>query len=398
MTVPGMSVSDSGYQVLRAGRVVAWTAIGLIALGLVMVYSSTASVRALEQEARLFDAPELGTPAQAASPHRYLLRQLRWAAIAAVLAFCVSRMPLGWLERSGRPLLITSILLLIAVLVLGRAVNNSRRWIDLGVLRFQPSELLKIAVLVYVSWQLAARERARSFGHRTPLMATLAPVGIAIILVLVEPDLGTALFIAAETVVLLGLAGVRPARLLPVAMIAMPAIVVYAFTRFSHVSRRWELWIKEPQTGTQVHEGLVALGSGGLTGTGLGQGTQKLGYIAESQTDFIFTVIGEELGFLGCAAVVIAFMTILWFGRKVAWQARILGPHAFYLAAGATFIICFQALMNIAVVTAAVPTKGVSLPFISVGGSNLLMATTCVALIMNIARRTAAATTGDPWS
>ena len=109
-------------------------------------------------------------------------------------------------------------------------------------------------------------------------------------------------------------------------------------------------------------------------------------------------MIGEELGFLGCAGLVVAFMLFTFYGRRVAWQARALGPHAFYLAAGATFIVAFQALINIAVVTATAPTKGVSLPFISVGGSNLLMAATCVGLILNISRRTAEHVSTDPWT
>ena len=130
---------------------------------------------------------------------------------------------------------------------------------------------------------------------------------------------------------------------------------------------------------------------------GLGEGAQKLGYFAEAHNDFIFAVIGEELGFAGCAAVVVGYMLLAWYGRGIAWHARRLGPHAIYLAAGATFLIVFQALINVAVVTATAPTKGVSLPFISTGGSNFLMACTCIGILLNVARRSAEAPADDPW-
>ena len=394
------SSPSDGQEVLRAGRIVVGIAIGLVALGLVMVYSSTSAQTALRMEAQLLDdtgVDALGS-ASVHLPYSNLMRQLRWVIIAAAAGIFLARVPLEWLRGVARPMLIGTLLLLAATLVIGTAVNQSRRWLPLGFASFQPSELLKISALIFVSFQLASRERAREFGAQTPLGPTLLPVGIGVVLVLLAPDMGTALFLVAEIVVLLGLAGVRPARLVPLALVSMPAIVLYAYSRFAHVSKRWELFINEPKDGSQVQEGLVALGSGGITGVGLGEGTQKLGFIAESQTDFIFTVIGEELGFLGCASVVLAFMAFVWYGRKVAWHARILGPHAFYLAAGATFIVAFQALVNIAVVTATVPTKGVSLPFISVGGSNLLMSALCVAITHNVARRTAAASTGDPWA
>jgi cell division protein FtsW len=215
--------------------------------------------------------------------------------------------------------------------------------------------------------------------------------------VLVAPDLGASLFIVAEAVILLGLAGVRPTRVVPFALTVVPVIVFFAYTRFPHVRERLALYADGAAAGSQVHEALVAIGSGGFLGKGLGEGAQKVGFFSEAHNDFIFAVIGEELGFVGCAAVVLGFMAFVWYGRRVAWRARVLGPHAFYLAAGATFIVAFQALINIALVTATAPTKGVSLPFISTGGSNLMMACTCVGLIVNVSRRAAAASAEDPW-
>jgi cell division protein FtsW len=230
------------------------------------------------------------------------------------------------------------------------------------------------------------------------VIALLAPIGIGAGLVLVEPDLGTALFIVAQAVVLLALAGVRPTRFVPFALTVGPLLFLYGFSRFGHVRKRLALFAGESEAGHQVTEALVALGSGGLFGRGLGEGTQKLFYVPEANTDFIFAVIGEELGFVACAAVVLAYAAMAWFGRKVAWRARALGPHAYYLAAGSVFVVTFQALINIAVVTGMAPTKGVSLPFVSLGGSNLIAVCACVGLVWNVARRTAAGAGEDPWA
>ncbi len=380
----------TGHQILHAGRMVFGVAVGLVALGLVMVYSSTAA----KQAGFNVDA-DIGKTI--VDPSRNLVRQVRWVVLAAIVGWAVSCVPLSWLRRAAKPVLYGSIALLLLTLILGPLRNQSRRWLFVGPFSIQPSEFLKIGALLFLADQLSSRERANAFGTRTPLLAILAPVGVGAVLVLVAPDLGTSLFIVAEAVVLLGLAGVRPTRFVPFALMVTPLIVVYAYRRFGHVSKRIDAFAEGPKAGSQTGESLVAIGSGQWFGTGLGEGTQKLHYVAESQTDFIFAVIGEELGFLGCAGVVIAYMLLVWYGRRVAWHARSLNAHAFYLAAGATFIVTFQALVNIAVVTATVPTKGVSLPFISVGGSNLLMASVCVGLIVNVARKTAAATTTDPW-
>ncbi len=366
-------------DVQHAGRMVLGVAVGLVALGLVMVYSTSAG-----------QGPSHGHVG-------ILVRQMRWVVLAGLVAWAVARMPLGALRRAGLPLLVATVLLLGLTLVLGPSVKGSRRWLRLAGFSIQASELLKVGVLLYLADRLAARERAQAAGTRRALLPMLAPVGLAIVLVLVEPDLGTSLFIVAEAVILLGLAGVRPTRVVPFALTVVPLVVLFAYTRFPHVRSRLAMYTGGQGAGTQIHEALVAIGSGGVFGTGLGQGTQKLGYFSEAHNDFIFAVIGEELGFVGCAGVVVAFMLLAWHGHRIAWRARVLGPHAMILAAGATFILVFQALINIAVVTATAPTKGVSLPFISTGGSNLLMAGICIGLILNVARRTAAAAPAEPW-
>jgi cell division protein FtsW len=381
-TAPG----QPGYDVLQAGRGVLTVALGLTALGLVMVYSIGSGLSIVWTD----DRPEMA--------ERYadiLARQLRWVGLGIVVGFVVARAPLETLRRVATPLLAASLGLLVLTLLLGPSIKGSRRWLVYGGFSLQASEVLKVAVLLYLADRLASRERHQAFGTGPPLLGLLLPVGAGAALVLASPDLGTSLFVVAEAVVLLGLAGVRPRRVVPMALTLLPLLVFVAYTRFPHVRSRFQMYAEGPERGSQVHSALVALGSGGLFGRGLGEGVQKLGYFPEPHNDFILAVIGEELGFVGCAAVVLAFMAFAIFGRRVAWQARLLGPHAYYLAAGATFIVAFQALMNLAVVTASTPTKGVSLPFISVGGSNLLMASACVGLILNVSRRAAAAAGQD---
>lgn len=372
----------AAHQALHAGRVVLAIAVGLTALGLVMIYSSSSSRGAA-----------LGLDTTLA-----LSRQLRWVFVAALVGWAASRASLESLRLAAKPFFVLTLILLAATLVLARPVNGSRRWLQFAGMSLQASELLKIAVLLYLSDRLAARDADSSFGDRTPIFALLAPIGIGTALVLIEPDLGTALFVVAEAVVLLALAGIRPTRFVPFAMTAAPLLLVYAYSRFAHVKKRLATFAEGAKTGDQVYESVIAVGSGGLLGRGLGEGTQKLFYVPEANTDFIFAVLAEELGFVASAAVIIAFMAFVWYGRKVAWRARAVGLQAYYLAAGATFVVGFQALINVAVVTAAAPTKGVSLPFLSMGGSNLIMAAIAVGLLVNVSRRTAAVAADDPWA
>jgi cell division protein FtsW len=365
-----------GREVQQAGRVVLGVAVALTALGLVLSYSSSS--------ARL--------AGQGMEPNLVLVKQATWALLAGVGAWILAVVPPATLARLARPLLFLVLGLLIATLAAGVSVNGSRRWLELAGQRIQPSEMLKLAMLLYLAHALSQREEGAHFGRQPPLLAMLAPLMLGVALVLVQPDLGTSLFLVAEAVVLMGLAGVRPTRLAPTAALLMPAVIALAWARFPHVQRRWDLWAKgASEAGTQVQESLVAIGSGGLFGRGLGQGTQKLFYVQESNTDFIGAVLGEELGFVGCAAVILAFMAVVWYGRKVTLGARALSPQAAFLAGGATFTIAFQAAINLAVVTNSAPTKGIPLPFISVGGSNLVLMLACVGLIVNVARRSSAA-------
>jgi cell division protein FtsW len=364
------------------GRRLLGIAVGLTAFGLVMVYSSTAVKRAVDGH----------------DPNARLLKQLAWVAVAGLVAWAAATVPLSRLRRHAHHLVIAVLVALAVVLVFGKAAKGSRRWLELGPVTVQPSEFLKIAVLVYLADRLARREED-PFRDAAPWPALLAPVGIGIVLVMAEPDLGTSIFVGALAVVLLGLAGVRPGHLLPIAVAAVPLLIGIAASKFQHVRERLRFLVEGEDASRQLKQAVIAVGSGGVFGVGLGAGTQKLWKVPEIQTDFIFSVIGEELGFVGAAAVVIAFLAFLVHGKRIAEQAhRTVGAFPYYLAWGATFVVAFQALVNVAVVTACAPTKGVSLPFISLGGSNLVTAFAAVGLIVNVSRAAAAEARGEPFS
>jgi cell division protein FtsW len=331
-------------------------------------------------------------------PDALLLRQLCWAAVAGLVCLVAARVPLALLRRHAHWVLLAGLALVGAVAVAGRVVNNSRRWLDLFGLRMQPSELLKVAVVLYLADRLARRDDDPG-GRQVPWPALLAPVGIGVLLVLSQPDLGTSLFLAALAVVMLGLAGVRPGHVLPLALAGLPLLVTVAASKFRHVRERLAFLVLGERASDQLQQAVIAVGSGGLFGVGLGASTHKLGgRVPELHTDFIFAAIGQELGFVGCGAVILAFMALVVQGRRVACRARdAVGPFPFYLAAGAAFCVGFQALVNVAVVTACAPTKGVSLPFVSLGGSNLVVCWACVGLLQNVARETDRAEGGDPW-
>lgn len=384
--LPYARAAAAGRQDARTlARTAVGIAVALTAFGLVMIYSWTAVKFTVRREGF--------------SPDAILRKQVVWALLAMAAGLVVSRVPLAWM-RARSTLVMGGLLVLLALTLapgIGVVRNNSRRWIGFGAFTIQVSELVKLGVVLYLADRLARRETEPGLAA-TPTRALLAPVGLAVGLVLAQPDLGTSLFVAALAIVLLVLGGVRFGRFVPLAVVALVAIVALAAGNFPHVSRRLAFFTDGVAGDEQQWRGLVALGSGGVLGTGLGAGTQKLARVAEMQNDFIFTLVGEELGFVGCAGVIVAFMAIVVLGKRIAERAHAAcGPFPFYLAAGATFAVGFQALINIAVATASAPNKGVSLPFISVGGSSLVTAFVAMGLLVNVARSVAAEEAGDPW-
>jgi cell division protein FtsW len=345
--------------------------VALIGLGLVTVWSASS---ALAQEAH-------------GNPYYFLFRQAVWAAIGLVGMAAAMSMDYRRLRRPGVVYAVVAVttLLLIAVLFM-RPVNETHRWLRMGPLSFQPAELAKLAMILFLAYHLERRgDRVNEF--LPSLFPALLLLGWFAFLIFIQPDLGSAATLVLIGGVMLYLAGLRVRYFWASAVLALP-LLYHAVTAASYRRDRIEAylnpWSDARGSGYQLIQSLIAVGTGGLRGVGLGEGRQKLFYLPYPYSDFIYAVIGEELGLLGASAVVLAFVLLLWRGIRAAWKA----PDAFgtYLAAGLTLSIVLQALINVSVVLGLLPTKGIPLPFISAGGSSLVLTLVSVGLVLNVSQ------------
>jgi cell division protein FtsW len=338
----------------------------LLALGLVMLYSSSVT--------------------QAGS--RYLMMQLVWCVFGFVLCVTATALDYQWLKKLAWPIFILAVVLLALVLEkhLGVVRGHARRWFSYHGVSFQPSELGKIALIIMLAWYGDRYQRQMHTWKRGIVFPGLL-VGLMLGLVFVEPDRGTTILLAAVSGAMLLIAGVRWKYIVPPVLVGVAGLalsILHDPMRLRRIFSWWDLEEHKEGVGYQAYQAMIALGSGGWTGLGLGNGRQKLGFVPEDHTDFIFSIIGEELGLIATLLVVLAFVIIAICGIYVALRAR--EPFGCLLAAGLTFLISLQAAINIGVVTSALPNKGLPLPFISYGGSNLLAMLTCVGLLFSIAR------------
>ncbi|MGE0710507.1 MAG: putative lipid II flippase FtsW [Planctomycetota bacterium] len=343
----------------------------LTALGVVLVYSSTSE----------------GIARELADVTLFLRRQLLWVALATGVFVLARTADLEWLRRRAHWILLGAALLLVAVLVpgLGKKINGARRWIRIAGFNGQPSELAKLALIVYVSsWCASNRERLRSFVGILPILGV---IGLMLGLVVVEPDMGTALLLGAVSTTLLLAAGVKLRHLFAVGAPGAGILFLFALTRLDYIWRRIGAFM-DPDSdpagaGFQTRQALIALGSGGLWGKGLGASGQKLLFLPEVHTDYIFALVGEELGLVGALAVVAAFLGIVLYGLRAIDRAK--DEFSFLLATGIVTTLGIQALLNVAVATGSVPPKGIALPFLSFGGSSLLAAAAAAGLLARVA-------------
>src|SRR3954453_9760469 len=346
----------------------------LVVLGVLMVFSASA----------VMASEKFG------SPYHFLFRQLGWA-VAGLAAMSVA-MTLDY-RRWKKPAIVFSLLgvtavLLVAVFFLDRS-HNTHRWIKLGgFMSFQPSELAKPALILFLAFFLDARTKSMDDWRHTLLPAVI-PAFLFAGLIMKQPDLGTALVCLGVTAAILYAAGMRlryfAAGLVPIVPVLayMLIFVPWRLARmvvFFHPER-------DPQgIGFHIIQSLIAVGTGGLTGVGLMEGKQKLFYLPEPHTDFIYAVTAEDRGLVGAFCVVVLFAILIWRGLRVAMLCH--DVFARYLATGITAMIGIQALFNISVVLALLPTKGIPLPFISYGGTSLFISLACVGVLLNITQQT----------
>ena len=318
----------------------------------------------------------------------YLKKQILWAIIGTGLMIFASNFDYYKLRSFVYPGLIISFILLILVLIpgIGEVRNGAQRWIDLKVFGFQPSEIIKISLILFTAYGLAAKgDKIKKF--KSGLLPFLIVMALACGLIMMQPDLGTAMAIAGTIFIMLIAAGAQMKHLAGLAGAGLGAVIVLiaiAPYRMERILTYWDPWKDPSGDGFQIIQSLYALGSGGAFGQGLGQSKAKFLYLPERHTDFIFAIIGEELGFMGGLLIILLFLLFIWRGLKVAITA----PDAFgsLLAVGLTSMIGLQAMLNLGVVTGALPTTGIPLPFISYGGTSLLFILAGVGLLLNISK------------
>jgi cell division protein FtsW len=320
-----------------------------------------------------------------------LLRtQLIWCGLGLVACVTAASLDYRILKKLAWPIFILVVILLGLIFVppFGVKRNGAIRWLGYGRTSFfQPSELAKLALIILLAWYGDHFQRQMPTFKRGILLPGIF-IGLVLGLIFVEPDRGTTILLASVSAGMLLIAGVRWKFFIPPILLAAAALGVSLWHDPMRMKRIFSwLYLEENKDGVgyQAYQAMLALGSGGWTGLGLGNGRQKLGFVPEHHTDFILSIIGEELGLIATLLVVLAFVTIVVCGICIAYKAR--ETFGLLLASGLTLLIGLQAAINIGVVTSALPNKGLPLPFISYGGSNLLAMLTCVGVLLSVARQ-----------
>ena len=316
----------------------------------------------------------------------YFLRQLGFAAAGTVIMFALSRFPMSFYRRMSFPLLAVSVALLALVPVIGVAEGDARRWIDLGFTTFQPSEIAKVALILYFS-ALICRYRAAMSTFRYGILPFALVQALILGLLVLEPNFSAAVIVVAIGGVMLFLGGARLYWFVGVGVTALAGLgVIMLF--FPYASQRIATWLdpfaNTSGDGYQIVQSLYSIGSGGLFGLGLGQGRQTYMYLPEEHNDFIFAVVCEELGFAGACAVLLLFAALIVRGYYLALHMR--ERYSFLVTAGVTTLLAIQVILNVAVVTNLVPCTGISLPFFSYGGTALLIQLAEMGIVLSASR------------
>jgi len=342
----------------------------LVSIGIIMVLSASSAVTASKNVNNVYF---------------FFYRHLAWVAIGLAGLIVAARIDYYKLKNFAMPGFIIAVILLVAVLF-SSPINGARSWIPIGGYQFQPSELVKVLMVIILARMMSQKQqKIRNFNEG--FLPVLLVIGVIWGLILLERDLGTAMAIAMTAFIMLFAGGGRMNHLLGLASAGIPLAIVAVLVapyRMRRFITFWDPWADKSDAGYQITQSLFAIGSGGLFGVGLGKSLQKYKYLPEQHTDFIFSILAEETGFLGGIFVILLFVFFAARAYRVAKNC----PDSFgsLLAAGLTSIIMVEALMNIAVATSSMPVTGVTLPFISFGGSSLIFKLTGVGILLNISR------------
>jgi cell division protein FtsW len=350
--------------------IIFFAAVTLLAIGVIMVFSASSATAA-------------GTRGDA---YYYLKRQAMWSSLGLLGMIVFMKIDYRIWRRTGKLLLFLTIILLLLVLIptVGKVGLGARRWLSFGPINIQPSEIAKLSLVIYMAGYLAHKgEGIRRFWDG--LLPALALMASIFLMILRQPDLGTAVALAGTIGLMLFAAGAKMGHLISLGLGSVP-VMLYAIFSKEYRARRFFAFLNpeaDPlDSGYHIIQSLYALGSGGPVGLGLGRSRQKWYYLPERHTDFIYAIIGEELGFIGAVLVLLLFLLFTWRGYRVAINA----PDSFgsLLAVGITSMIGLQALINIGVVTGSLPITGIPLPLISYGGSSLLPSLAAIGILLNI--------------
>lgn len=356
VTIRAASVSNqerNGLDLILFGATLA-----VLSLGILFVYSTSG----------------IAAERMYGSAHFYLFKQAVFGAFGIGIMLVCSMIDYHrWLKMTP-VFYFAAVLGLVLVLVgLGHSAGGSSRWIPLGAVSIQPSEFAKLALIFYLAHSLANRgEKVESF--KEGFLPTIVIAGIPMFLTLLQPDFGTAILMGMITMLLLFIAGTRVPYMIMMGIAALPVLYALLFSaayRRNRILAFLDPWSDPSGVGFQIIQSYIAFGSGGLWGRGLGEGRQKLFFLPEAHTDFIFSVFGEEAGFIGVLFLILLYVIIVWRGLAIALRAR--DEYGTFLAAGITGMFGIQVCVNMAVVTGLVPTKGLALPLMSYGGSALVM-------------------------
>jgi len=342
----------------------------LVVMGTIMVFSSSVIM----------------ADARWKAPYLFVTKHVIWVAIGAASMFFTTNFNYRKLQKLSRPILLLSVILLVVVLVIGSSKGGARRWLAWGPISFQPSEFAKLAAIIVIADYLDRKKsRLSKWGG---LLPPLAIISLVCGLIALEPDLGTPIIISTVGLSLIFISGANLKHLSLMIAAFLGLVVAEIFRKPYRLHRVKDFiasWGDINSVSYQLNQSMLALGAGGVFGKGLAQSQMKLLYLPEPHTDFIFPIIGEELGFVGTVFVICLFLIFTWRGWRISRQST--DYFGSMVALGVTLLIAFQALVNMAVASGLVPTKGLPLPFISFGGTALVFNMAGAGILLNISKR-----------